>query len=286
MTLLRRGEYHAFEADGAPYVYLVPSAAVFKLDDASTAVLDALGERDVEPNELVRGLSDRFPVADLRASVEDLLNARAVRLVEQPVEVPVASPPRKRIPLTTLVLNVTSKCNLSCTYCYEYGEDRIVEASRKPRFMNEETARQSVEFMFADFMPTAADQIVNQLPKYRFMSAGQLSVPVTIRSICGAGGRFGTQHSATGESWYMALPGLHVVTAGSPGAAYRLLRAAIREPDPVLFFEHKASYRRWRTRRSPPRSGRWGARGGTCWSRTTGAARRGGRGASRTRSTG
>ena len=150
MNLLRRGEYHAFEADGAPYVYLVPSAAVFRLDDASVAVLDALGDSDVEPNELVRGLSSRFPVADVRATVEDLLNVRAVRLVDKPVEVPVASPPKKRIPLTTLVLNVTSKCNLSCTYCYEYGEDKIVEASRKPRFMNEETARQSVDFMFAE----------------------------------------------------------------------------------------------------------------------------------------
>ena len=150
VTLLRRGEYHAFEADGASYVYLVPSAAVFRLDDASQAVLDALGPRDVEPNELVRDLSGRFPVADVRATVEDLLNVRAVRLVDRPPEPPAASPPRKRIPLTTLVLNVTSKCNLSCTYCYEYGEDRIVEASRKPRFMNEETARQSVDFMFAE----------------------------------------------------------------------------------------------------------------------------------------
>ena len=151
MTLLRRGEYHAFDADGAPYVYLVPSAAVFRLDDTSVAVLDALGNEDVEPNELVRTLSERFPVPDLRATVEDLLNVRALRLVDRPVEPPVvASPPRKRIPLTTLVMNVTSKCNLACTYCYEYGEDRIVEASRKPRFMNEETARQSVDFMFAE----------------------------------------------------------------------------------------------------------------------------------------
>ena len=150
MTLLRRGEYHAFDADGAPYVYLVPSAGVFRLDDTSVAVLDALGQEDLEPNELVRTLSDRFPVSDLRATVEDLLNVRALRLVDRPVEAPVAAPPRKRIPLTTLVMNVTSKCNLACTYCYEYGEDRIVEASRKPRFMNEETARQSVDFMFAE----------------------------------------------------------------------------------------------------------------------------------------
>lgn len=102
--------------------------------------------------------------------------------------------------------------------------------------------RPVVEFMFSDFLPTAGDQIVNQLPKYRFMSGGQCAVPVTIRTISGGGGRFGTQHSATGESWYMGLPGLRVVTASSPGSAYELLRAAIRDPNPVIFHEHKALY--------------------------------------------
>ena len=104
--------------------------------------------------------------------------------------------------------------------------------------------RPIVEFMFADFLPTAGDQIVNQLPKYRFMSGGQFAVPVTLRVISGATGRFGTQHSATGESWYMGLPGLRVCAASSPGAAYELLRAAIRDPNPVLFHEHKALYGR------------------------------------------
>ena len=104
--------------------------------------------------------------------------------------------------------------------------------------------RPVVEFMFSDFMPTAGDQIVNQLPKYRFMSGGQCSVPVTIRSISGGTGRFGTQHSATGESWFMGLPGLRVCTASSPGAAYDLLRAAIRENNPVIFHEHKGLYSR------------------------------------------
>ena len=73
--------------------------------------------------------------------------------------------------------------------------------------------RPVVEIMFSDFLPTAGDAIVNELPKFRFMSGGQCSVPVTVRSIGGSSGRFGTQHSATGESWYMALPGLKVVTA-------------------------------------------------------------------------
>jgi acetoin:2,6-dichlorophenolindophenol oxidoreductase subunit beta len=104
--------------------------------------------------------------------------------------------------------------------------------------------RPIVEFMFADFMPTAGDAIVNQLPKYRYMAGGQFSVPVTLRVISGAGGRFGTQHSATGESWFMAQPGLRVALAGSPGAAYELLRAAIRANDPVIVHEHKVLYGR------------------------------------------
>jgi pyruvate/2-oxoglutarate/acetoin dehydrogenase E1 component len=104
--------------------------------------------------------------------------------------------------------------------------------------------RPIVEIMFSDFLPTAGDVVVNELPKFRFMTGGQCEVPVTIRSICGATGRFGTQHSATGESWYMGLPGLKVATAGTPASAYGVLRAAIRCDDPVLFFEHRGLYGR------------------------------------------
>lgn len=104
--------------------------------------------------------------------------------------------------------------------------------------------RPIVEFMFADFMPTAGDAIVNQLPKYRYMSGGQFAVPVTLRVISGGGGRFGTQHSATGESWFMSQPGMHVAVAGSAGAAYELLRAAIAANDPVIVHEHKILYGR------------------------------------------
>src|SRR5579862_4754735 len=104
--------------------------------------------------------------------------------------------------------------------------------------------RPVVEIMFSDFLPTAADALVNELPKFRFMSGGQCAVPVTVRSIGGATGRFGTQHSATGESWYIGLPGLKVATAATPASAYGLLRAAIQDDDPVLFFEHKGLYGR------------------------------------------
>jgi acetoin:2,6-dichlorophenolindophenol oxidoreductase subunit beta len=104
--------------------------------------------------------------------------------------------------------------------------------------------RPVVEIMFSDFLPTAGDAIVNELPKFRFMSGGQCHVPLTIRSIGGGTGRFGTQHSATGESWFIGLPGLKVATASSPALAYGVLRAAIRDDDPVLFFEHKGLYGR------------------------------------------
>jgi pyruvate/2-oxoglutarate/acetoin dehydrogenase E1 component len=112
--------------------------------------------------------------------------------------------------------------------------------------------RPIVEIMFSDFLPTAGDAIVNELPKFRFMSGGQCEVPLTVRSIGGATGRFGTQHSATGESWYMGLPGLKVATAGTPDSAYAVLRAAIRDNDPVLFFEHRGLYgRKGPVRRRP-----------------------------------
>jgi pyruvate dehydrogenase E1 component beta subunit len=102
--------------------------------------------------------------------------------------------------------------------------------------------RPVVEVMFSDFLPTAADAIINQIAKYRFMTAGACSVPVTIRAIGGGTGRFGTQHSATGESWFMGFPGLRVAAAGTPKAAYELIRGAIASPDPVLVFEHKGLY--------------------------------------------
>jgi pyruvate/2-oxoglutarate/acetoin dehydrogenase E1 component len=104
--------------------------------------------------------------------------------------------------------------------------------------------RPVVEIMFSDFLPTGADALVNEIPKFRFMSGGQCEVPLTIRSIGGGTGRFGAQHSATGESWFLQLPGLYVCTAGTPAGAYSVLRAAIQNRNPVLFFEHKGLYGR------------------------------------------
>ena len=131
MMVLGHGDFHAFEADGARHVYLVPSAAVFRLDGPSAAVLDVLRDEQLEANAIADRLADRFPRLLVQETVDELLSAHAIRTVVAPAPVPKAEGPRKRIPLTTLVMNVTSKCNLSCKYCYEYGEDKI-STSRPP----------------------------------------------------------------------------------------------------------------------------------------------------------
>lgn len=102
--------------------------------------------------------------------------------------------------------------------------------------------RPVVELMFADFVPVAMDQIVNQVAKYRYMSGGQFVVPLTIRAAQGGSNGFGTQHSQCAEAWLMTAPGIKVVVPSTPADAYSLLRGAIREDNPVFVLEHKALY--------------------------------------------
>jgi pyruvate/2-oxoglutarate/acetoin dehydrogenase E1 component len=86
------------------------------------------------------------------------------------------------------------------------------------------------------------DSLVNQSTKYWFLTEEQVSVPLTIRSVVGAGGRFGAIHSQMPVSWFMGVPGLKIVCPSSPGDAKALLKASIRDDNPVLFFEHKRLY--------------------------------------------
>jgi pyruvate/2-oxoglutarate/acetoin dehydrogenase E1 component len=98
------------------------------------------------------------------------------------------------------------------------------------------------ELMFADFAGVAFDQIVNQAAKYLYLSAGQMPVPLVIRTVGGAGLGFAAQHSQTTESWYTAIPGLKVVVPATPQDAYELLFAAVDDPNPVIYIEHKKLY--------------------------------------------
>ncbi len=102
--------------------------------------------------------------------------------------------------------------------------------------------RPVVEFMFMDFMTLAMDQLVNHAAKLRYMYGGQARVPLVVRAPFGAGRGYGASHSQSLESWLVHVPGLKVVAPSNPSDASRLLRAAIRDDNPVVFLEHKLVY--------------------------------------------
>jgi uncharacterized protein len=143
------GGYHRFEAAGQPYLYLVESAAVFGIDETADAVLAALSVRRRTREALIDELSASHTREALDETIGELERVRAIT-----PEAPVAARPARKVfpltpfPVSTTVINVTNQCNLSCTYCYEYGEDKIVDTAngKQPKFMTAETARASVDF--------------------------------------------------------------------------------------------------------------------------------------------
>lgn len=98
------------------------------------------------------------------------------------------------------------------------------------------------EIMFSDFLAVCWDMVANEIAKTRYMTNGQTTLPLVIRTGNGGGSRFGAQHSQSVENWAMAIPGIKVVAPSSPRDVKGLLAAAVRDPDPVLFFEHKTLY--------------------------------------------
>ena len=102
--------------------------------------------------------------------------------------------------------------------------------------------RPVAELMFSDFFAVTWDMVVNQIAKTRYMTDGQVSLPLVLRTANGAGLRFGAQHSQSIENWAMAIPGLKVVAPSSPADMLGLMAAAIRDPDPVIVCEHKGLF--------------------------------------------
>ncbi len=102
--------------------------------------------------------------------------------------------------------------------------------------------RPVAELMFSDFFAVAWDMVANQIAKTRYMTDGQVSLPLVLRTANGSGLRFGAQHSQSIENWAMAIPGLKVVAPSTPADVVGLMAAAIRDPDPVVFCEHKALF--------------------------------------------
>ena len=102
--------------------------------------------------------------------------------------------------------------------------------------------RPVLEIMFGDFLALSMDSLINQATKYWFLTEERISVPIVIRSVVGAGGRFGAIHSQMPISWLTGITGLKIVAPSTPADAKGLLQASIRDDNPVIFFEHKRLY--------------------------------------------
>ncbi len=102
--------------------------------------------------------------------------------------------------------------------------------------------RPIAEIMFSDFIAVCFDYIANQFPKLRYMTNGQLGCPLVVRTGNGGGVRFGAQHSQSVENWSMMIPGLKVVAPSTPRDVIGLMAAAVRDDNPVIYYEHKSLY--------------------------------------------
>lgn len=102
--------------------------------------------------------------------------------------------------------------------------------------------RPVAEIMFSDFLACCWDYVANEIPKVRYMTGGQVTVPLVIRTANGGGLGFGAQHSQAVENWAFAVPGLKIAAPSTPADVVGLMAAAIRSDDPVLVFEHKGLF--------------------------------------------
>ena len=102
--------------------------------------------------------------------------------------------------------------------------------------------RPVAELMFSDFFATCWDIVANQIAKTRYMTGGQVTLPLVLKTANGGGLRFGAQHSQSVENWAMIIPGLKVVAPSTPADVVGLMAASVRDDDPVIFFEHKGLY--------------------------------------------
>ncbi|MBV9507836.1 MAG: quinohemoprotein amine dehydrogenase maturation protein [Acidobacteriia bacterium] len=147
-AVYRLGEFHPFESAGHRFVYLVQSAGIFELDEVSASVIDRLARGAASSQELLEhATAAGFSSDDAVGTLEELYSAHAILNGEVRAPDGIQHVP-SHVPLQTLVLNLTNQCNLSCQYCYEYGQDKLATPEGKPKFMDWETAKQSVDFLF------------------------------------------------------------------------------------------------------------------------------------------
>jgi uncharacterized protein len=142
----RLGEFHAFESAERRFIYLVPAGAVFELDEISWRLIDRLGAGEMGQTDLVQELvAGGYSPEEAKTLFDELRNAK-VLVTGKALPAPIENPPAD-FPLSSLVLNITNQCNLSCTYCYEFGADKIATPAGKPKYMDIDTAKASVDFL-------------------------------------------------------------------------------------------------------------------------------------------
>jgi uncharacterized protein len=145
----RLGEYHSFTAAGAEFLYLVPSGSIFAVEGVAKLVIKLLGSGEMSREALVAKLLDLgCSREEVEKTLQELTEVDALQCnlhEKEPLAVPVQD-----FPLQRIVLNTTNQCNLACTYCYEYSEDKIAQSAGKEKFMSREIAEASVEMLIKE----------------------------------------------------------------------------------------------------------------------------------------
>lgn len=149
MTMYSLGEFHRFEGAGQEFLYLVPSGGIVALDGMTSEILQQLEKTPLSGEDLIGRLSsDGYSSSEVEECIHELREVKAIRNGQK--EYAKSEPLPESFPLQTIVLNVTNQCNLSCQYCYEFGEDKVATPEGKPKFMAWETAKSSVDYLFAE----------------------------------------------------------------------------------------------------------------------------------------
>jgi len=143
----RLGEFHEFSGGGRRFLYL-PAGAIFEMDSGVAAAIGKLSQGAATQEELTASLAEHgLTEAEAAELLGELFQARII-VTQDAVREPIETPPAD-FPLQSLVMNLTNQCNLSCQYCYEFGEDKVATPEGKPKFMDMETAKASVDFLLS-----------------------------------------------------------------------------------------------------------------------------------------
>lgn len=145
----RAGEHHSFSAAGVDFWYLVPSGSIFALEGIGKEILTLLNEEPMDREAVVRRLVDRgYSYQDVHSAIDELVDLEAIASPLGKREAPTV--PVQEFPLQRVVLNITNQCNLACTYCYEYSDDRIAQTAGKKKYMHADVAEASVEMLLQE----------------------------------------------------------------------------------------------------------------------------------------